>query len=129
MRKYLQTLFIFFVTTFGCIGLSHAGQWSCEAGLGGTNIVSIKMEGSNKGKFGNQAQVSVVGYGGGAMSVHPEMPEAGEMARAMVGAETQSKLRLRVMQQELAPGRHPIFVLMVNMAIPKELDGFCQFSE
>ncbi|MEK6555305.1 MAG: hypothetical protein AABZ31_08705 [Bdellovibrionota bacterium] len=107
----------------------YAGQWNCVAGLGGKEAVTIAMQGTATGEFASEATVNVGGVGGGALSLYQDKADAGELARAIIGAEDpRSKLRLRVMNEQVAPAQYKIFVLLVNLVIKQELDGTCTFT-
>ena len=120
---------IIFMLSSLFLSTAYAGQWSCNAGLDGKTIVEIFIKGDEQGVMADTAQVKTMGISQLTLSVEPISAEAGEMTRAIIGAEDpRSKMRFRLLQQPVAPGQHPVFIMLENFAIKQELDGICQFQ-
>ena len=125
----MKTLIFAVLLGLGFTATANAGQWSCETGLDGKLIYKAVVSGDDSGHLDRSANVSVAGMPSGPMPVVQLAPGAGELTRVSIGAnDPRSNTVLRILADEVTPGVHKAYSLLVNMPLKQELEGTCQFT-
>ncbi|MEK7357276.1 MAG: hypothetical protein AAB250_12560 [Bdellovibrionota bacterium] len=128
MRTILATTALTALTLTASLD-ARAGTWHCEAGLTDTtSVVTIEVEGDELGTIADHAKVTIAQFPASYISRN-DTPETDELARLVIGEDDpRSHLRLRLMNEMFDESTHKAFVLLVNMPLKRELDGFCGYT-
>ena len=109
---------------------AFAGNWICNTGLDGRQIVKIEVRGNEQATLRGPASMATAPFPGVAMfGVLAEQAAPNELSRSVIGYEDpRSKTRLRIMKEEISPNVYKAFTLLVNFGIKQEMDGACAYT-
>ena len=110
---------------------AFAGTWTCDLGMGadGGAVYHMVVKGDAEGVLVQPAAMQVAGIPAGSYELYADPAAPDELSVSIIGyRDPRSKMRFRIMREEVRPNVFVAHTMLVNMQLKKELDGTCAYA-